>query len=86
VLKEDLKGGEENAASRQYVFTDEEKRKFREDPDFLLNMRQKIEAEVNLLFPFFQRGTDLQKQMHIVMTEEMHNRIGPGHKELKVWR
>ncbi|KAJ5465282.1 uncharacterized protein N7458_000968 [Penicillium daleae] len=83
VLKEDLKGGEENAASRQYVFTDEEKRKFREDPDFLLNMRQKIEAEVNLLFPFFQRGTDLQKQMHVVMTEEMHNRIGPGHEELK---
>ncbi|KAH8691878.1 hypothetical protein BGW36DRAFT_431121 [Talaromyces proteolyticus] len=83
VLKDDIKGGQENTASRQYVFTEEDKRKFREDPNFLLNLRQKIEAEVNLLFPFFERGTNLQKKMHSKMTEEMNTRIGSGHDELK---
>ena len=85
VLKEDVRDGkEEDMANRQYYFSEEEKRKFREDPEDHLFLRQKIEAEINLLFPFYTRGTPLQKKMHQQMRAEMEKRIGPGHDELKV--
>ncbi|TVY25630.1 putative sterigmatocystin biosynthesis monooxygenase [Lachnellula hyalina] len=84
VLKEDVRDGkEEDMANRQYYFSEEEKRKFREDPEGHLFLRQKIEAEINLLFPFYTRGTPLQKKMHQQMRAEMEKRIGPGHDELK---
>jgi cation diffusion facilitator CzcD-associated flavoprotein CzcO len=83
-LKDEIHHGRESdAASRQHIFTDAERQQFRGDPEGLLHLRRKIEAEVNLLFPFFQRGTLLQKSTAIAMREEMLRRIGPGHETLK---
>ena len=84
VLKEDIRDGKEDVAHRQYFFSEEEKRKFAEDPEDHLVLRQKIEAEINLLFPFYTRGTPLQKKMHQQMRSEMEKRLGSGHDELKV--
>lgn len=41
------KGQDEDPGQRQYEFSEEDKRKFREDPDFHLKFRKGIEAEIN---------------------------------------
>jgi hypothetical protein len=85
VLREEIKHGHEGDMShRQYAFSNEEKRLFQEDSDDHLKLRQKIEAEINVLFPLYTKGTDLQKKTHEIMKNEMARRIGPGHEELKV--
>jgi len=71
------------SASAIHVFR-HRKAKFREDPDTLLRLRKKIEAEITLLFPFYIKGTELQKKMLVILREEMMRRLGPGHNELKV--
>lgn len=84
-LREEVKGGDEgDVSSRQYYFSEKEMKHFEDDPNIHLGFRRKIEAEINLLFPFYTKGSDLQKAMHKVMLDEMLRRIGPGHEELKV--
>lgn len=86
VLREEVKHGvREDMSNRQYTFSDEEKRLFREDTDGHLKLRQKIEAEINLNFPLYIKGTNLQKKTYDTMRNEMEKRIGTGHEELKVW-
>lgn len=83
-LKDVVKKGEEgDRAYRQYFFSEEEKRQFRDNPQFLLSLRQTIEAELNMGFGLYTRGSELQKKTHNAMLEEMVRRIGPGHEELK---
>lgn len=85
VLQNEVKKGEEgDITHRQYYFSDKEKEDFKDNPMDHLLFRQKIEAEINLLFPFYTRGTDLQKQMHVAMNDEMQRRLGPGQEKLKV--
>lgn len=84
-MKEDIRdGSDEDSAHRQYTFSATERTKFREDADTLLRLRKKIEAEITMLFPFYIKGTDLQKRMLVTMREEMMKRLGPGHEKLKV--
>jgi hypothetical protein len=85
VLQNEVRHGVEgDITHRQYYFSDEEKAQFKDNPEDHLLFRQKIEAEINLLFPFYTRGTDLQKQMHKAMYDEMQRRIGHGQEKLKV--
>ena len=67
----------------QYYYTEEEKKNFRENPQSLLEYRQKLESSVNNLFDMFIAGSDTSKFAEKTMREEMHRRIGPGHEELK---
>jgi cation diffusion facilitator CzcD-associated flavoprotein CzcO len=84
VFKNAIKGGEEgDRAHRQYYFSKEEKEKFRKNPESLLSLRRQIEAEINMFFELYTRGTDLQKKILLAMREEMDRRIGPGHEYLK---
>jgi cation diffusion facilitator CzcD-associated flavoprotein CzcO len=83
-LASDLqKGQETDPGHRQYKFTEEDKKKFRESPEYHLDFRKRIEAEINGLFGMYRQGSDLSNLFRKVITEEMHRRMGPGHEELK---
>jgi hypothetical protein len=80
--RSDSKGISQPQAA-QYFYTDEEKKRFRDDPDYLLAYRKKIESSVNDLFDIFIAGSDSSKSAQELMTQEMIRRIGPGNEELK---
>jgi hypothetical protein len=83
VLNSVNKNSEENPGHRQYEFTEAEKQKFRDDPEYHLLFRKRIEAEINGLFGMYKQGSEISKQMREIFTNEMHRRMGPGHEELK---
>lgn len=68
---------------RQYTFTEADKKKFAENPDYLLQFRKKIEAEINSLFGMYQQGSEMSDQFREVIRTEMLKRMGPGNEELK---
>lgn len=83
-LASDLtKGQDVDPGHRQYKFTEEDKKRFREDPEYHLDFRKRIEAEINGLFGMYRQGSDLSDLFRDVITKEMHRRMGPGHEELK---
>jgi cation diffusion facilitator CzcD-associated flavoprotein CzcO len=69
--------------AKQYWYTEEDKQRFRDDPEYLLLYRKKLESAVNNLFDMFISGSDVSKGAHEMMRAEMNRRIGPGHEELK---
>jgi cation diffusion facilitator CzcD-associated flavoprotein CzcO len=77
------KGAEVDIAHRQHNFTEEEKLKFKNDPEYHLDFRKRIEAEVNTLFGMYKQGSELSDTFRTVITDEMHRRLGPGHEDLK---
>lgn len=77
------KGAEVNPGQRQYTFSDKEKARFRDDPEYHLDFRKRIEAEINGLFGMYQQGSELSNHFREVIKEEMHRRMGPGHEKLK---
>ncbi|EPE24267.1 FAD/NAD(P)-binding protein [Glarea lozoyensis ATCC 20868] len=84
VLHEELlKGAEEEPGERQYTFTEADKKKFADDPEYLLLFRKKIEAEINSLFGMYQQGSEMSNQFREVIRTEMNRRIGPGNEKLK---
>jgi hypothetical protein len=70
-------------SNAQYYFSEEEKQKFRDDPEFHLAYRKKLEAAVNNLFEMFLKGSQTSRDAARLMKAEMYRRIGPGHEELK---
>ncbi|OCK82817.1 cyclohexanone monooxygenase [Lepidopterella palustris CBS 459.81] len=66
----------------QYYFTEAEKRRFREDPEYHLQYRKGLEQEVNSVFSVFIAGSDYSKGAEEAMRAEMIRRIGPGHEDL----
>lgn len=83
-LANDLrKGSDEDPGHRQYKFTEEDKKRFREDPEYHLLFRKKIEAEINGLFGMFRQGSVMSNTFREAITKEMHRRMGPGHEDLK---
>jgi len=86
VLDADLRKGDDkdkDAGKRQYKFTDDDKEKFKNDKEYHLMFRKRIEAEINSLFGMYQQGSELSNQFRNVIKEEMHRRIGPGNEKLK---
>jgi hypothetical protein len=77
------KGQDVDPGQRQYEFTEADKKRFREDPEFHLQFRKGIEAEINGLFGMYRQGSDLSNTFRQVITDEMNRRMGPGHQELK---
>lgn len=67
----------------QFTFSEEEKKRFRDDPKYHLMFRKKIEAEFNTLADMFVMGSDTQKQVQQMMIKQMETRLGPGNEELK---
>lgn len=78
-----FRNGEDVAEGhKQFTFTEEQKRRFREDPEYHLQFRKRIEAEVNWMADIFAMGSDMQKEVQASMTEQMKKRIGMGNEEL----
>ncbi|KAK6380739.1 hypothetical protein LTS17_004939 [Exophiala oligosperma] len=67
----------------QYYYTEEEKQRFKNDPDYHLHYRRKLESSVNNLFDMFIADSDTSRQTQEQLRTEMERRIGPGHDELK---
>ncbi|KAH6672045.1 putative sterigmatocystin biosynthesis monooxygenase stcW [Halenospora varia] len=82
VLSE-LHGDNENAGERQYTFTDADKEKFKNDPEYLLMFRKRIESEINSLFGMYQQNSEMSNQFREVIKTEMNKRMGPGNEKLK---
>jgi cation diffusion facilitator CzcD-associated flavoprotein CzcO len=70
-------------AGAQYVFTEEEKKRFREDPEYHLKFRKYLESGLNGSWQMFISGSDFSKGVRKAMTAEMNRRLGPGQEELK---
>jgi len=83
LTKELVKGAEQNPGDRQYKFTEEDKKRFHEDPEYHLDFRKRIEAEVNGLFGMYRENSALSEQFRQVITDEMNRRMGDGHEELR---
>lgn len=84
VLEEELlKGKKQEPGYRQYTFTEEDKLSFEQDSEYHLRFRKKIEAEINLLFGMYKKGSELSNQFRAVIKTEMERRIGPGRQQLK---
>ena len=87
VLEEDKKHSSDETQREnnqgQYWYTEEEKKRFREDPQSLYEYRYKLESAMNGRFDIFVAGSEASKMAEKIMRKEMHRRIGPGHEELK---
>jgi cation diffusion facilitator CzcD-associated flavoprotein CzcO len=77
------KGADVDPGHRQYKFTEQDKKRFREDPAYHLDFRRRIEAEINGLFGMYQQGSELSNTFRELITAEMNRRMGPGHEDLK---
>jgi cation diffusion facilitator CzcD-associated flavoprotein CzcO len=83
-LTNDLqKGVDVNPGQRQYNFSEADKKKFADDPEYHLDFRKRIEAEINSLFGMYQQNSEMNNMFRDVITKEMHRRMGPGHEKLK---
>jgi cation diffusion facilitator CzcD-associated flavoprotein CzcO len=78
-----VSGAEVDPGQRQYKFSDEDKKKFKDDPEYHLDFRKRIEAEINGLFGMYQKGSEMNNHFRDVITKEMNRRMGPGHEKLK---
>lgn len=85
VLEEDLRKGDnkDEPGKRQYTFTEEDKQRFRDDPEYHLMFRKRIEAEINSLFGMYKQGSDMSHMFRQLITDEMNRRMGPGNEKLK---
>lgn len=73
----------QEAGNAQYWYTDEDKQRFKDDPEYHLLYRKKLESAVNNLFDMFITDSDTSRGAEEMMRAEMERRIGPGHDELK---
>lgn len=81
---EGKKEAEEQAEEiSQHFFTDEEKQRFKDDPEYHLQYRKKIESAINNIFEMYIKDSEASKGAQENMVKEMNRRIGPGHEELK---
>jgi hypothetical protein len=51
-----------NEGPPNFYYTDEEKKRFREDPDYFLQYRKQIESDMNRTFDTFIRDCDKQNE------------------------
>ncbi|OQV09894.1 hypothetical protein CLAIMM_13971 [Cladophialophora immunda] len=75
-------GAEVKLSTRQYKFTEADKQRFRDDPEYFLRFRQEIEAEINIMFELYKQGTEISKSTKKIILDEMYRRIGPGQEKL----
>lgn len=78
---------DENAADPQaagkHFYTQKEKDRFAQDPDYHLRYRQAIERAVVSGFRMFYRGSEANLNAKEVMQKSMADKLGPGFETLK---
>lgn len=60
---------------RATVYTEEQKEKFRNDPDYFLQYRKEIDHAMNSRFPNFYKGSAEQKAARQMVESEMRKRL-----------
>ncbi|EEU36632.1 uncharacterized protein NECHADRAFT_86543 [Fusarium vanettenii 77-13-4] len=61
---------------RNTTYSKEERKRFREDPDYFLTYRREIEHSMNARFPSFYRHSDAQRQGVENVSKSMRTRLG----------
>ncbi|KAK5731130.1 hypothetical protein LTR15_001068 [Elasticomyces elasticus] len=64
------------AAAGKHQYTEKEKQRFRDDPDYHLEYRKKVEGSIVGGWDMFNRGTDLNVQVRQFMQNQMRDRLG----------
>ncbi len=67
----------------QYFYSEEEKKRFREDPEYHLKYRRDLEIMLNEGFDVFIKDSPQSQQAEETIKAEMLRRIGPGHEKIK---
>jgi hypothetical protein len=76
-------GEQAKRGDEQYTYTEEEKTRWRNDPEALTQYRKSFEVQFNTVFEIFISGSEYSTATKKYVREEMLRRIGPGHETLK---
>ncbi|KAK1751476.1 flavin-binding monooxygenase [Echria macrotheca] len=68
---------------RATVYSEEQKRKFREDPEYLRQYRREVDHELNSRFPNFYKGSPAQKASRELVEKSMRERLARMDPELR---
>lgn len=60
---------------RNTLFSEEQRRRFREDPEYHLQYRRDVEHGMNVRFPSFYKHSAAQKTARQMVTESMKKRL-----------
>ncbi|KAK0646766.1 flavin-binding monooxygenase [Cercophora newfieldiana] len=60
---------------RKTVYSEDQKRRFREDPEYLKQYRREVDHELNSRFPNFYKGSPQQKASREVVEKSMRERL-----------
>ncbi|KAI9663199.1 MAG: hypothetical protein M1821_008247 [Bathelium mastoideum] len=64
-----------------FFYTEADKKRFREDPDYFLSYRKNMESDMNRTFDTFLKDSEKQKGAYVEFAKMMKNRLG-GDEEL----
>jgi hypothetical protein len=76
-------GEQAKRGDEQYTYTEEEKTRWRSDPEALTQYRKSFEVQFNMVFEIFISGSEYSTATKKYMRDEMLRRIGPGNEMLK---
>jgi hypothetical protein len=76
-------GEQAKRGDEQYTYTEEEKTRWRSDPEALTQYRKSFEVQFNMVFGIFISGSEYSTATKKYMRDEMLRRIGPGNEMLK---
>ena len=62
-------------AGRGTVYTEEQKEKFRNDPEYLKQYRREVDHELNSRFPNFYKGSPAQKLSREIIEQSMREKL-----------
>ena len=71
------------SAGRATTYTEEEKEKFRNDPDYLRQYRKQIDQALNSRFPNFYKGSQEQKASRQIVETAMRERLTKMNPDLR---
>jgi cation diffusion facilitator CzcD-associated flavoprotein CzcO len=68
---------------RATVYTEEQKEKFRSDPEYLKQYRREVDHELNSRFPNFYKGSAAQKASREITEKSMRDKLAKMDPELR---
>ncbi|RDW71648.1 putative 4-hydroxyacetophenone monooxygenase protein [Coleophoma crateriformis] len=84
-LETDIRKGKKiDKGNSQHKFTEAEKERFKNDPEYYLMFRKRLEAEFNSIIQAFIRDTPLGSAVRESIIQEMEMRLGQGPESEKL--
>ena len=80
-ITSDIQENKQTAA--QYYYSEQEKKRFRDDPEALTQYRRSFENTFNLTFEMFIKDSAVSHMAREYITKEMERRMGEGNEDLK---